>query len=276
MKLTLGSPLPASPGVYVFWGHGALPIYIGKSVDLRARVRSHQIAPEEAHMMAKVTHVEIVETAGEIGALLLESSLIKRMQPLHNIRLRRSRQLVSLQLLGESDWPVLDWIQPKDPDWVRLPDRFGVFASRHAGKRFLQTLAQKEGLCGSVLGLEPRRARGCFAWQLHRCAGACVGEEPLAQHRDRLRQALADLQIHVWPFKGAIDLIEQRGDWVQRLRIDRWQHTSTWCSKNGCLPQPDSDGFDWDVYRILLGPVLMGRVTVEPSPSDGPPSQAHR
>ncbi|MEY2780299.1 MAG: Excinuclease cho [Pseudomonadota bacterium] len=241
-----------------------MPIYIGKSVDLRARVRAHQLAPDEADMMAKVSHVEIHETAGEIGALLLESQLIKRMQPLHNIRLRRSRQLVSLQLLSETDWPVLEWVQPKDPDWVLWPDRFGVFASRHAGKLFLQTLAQKEGLCLSLLGLEPKRERGCFARQLHRCAGACVGEEPLAQHRERLRMALSDMQIHVWPFKGPIDLIEQRDDWIQRLRIDRWQHMSTWCSKGGEQAHQASEGFDWDVYRILLGPVLMGRVATKP------------
>ena len=87
-----------------------------------------------------------------------------------------------------------------------------------------------------------------------------MGEEPLAQHRERLRMALSDLQIHVWPFKGPIDLIEQRDGWTQRLRIDRWQHTSTWCSKGSQQMHAASEGFDWDVYRILVGPILMGRV----------------
>ena len=66
-----------SSGVYIFRGEGTLPLYIGKSVDIRARVMSHLRAPDEAKMMAQTRQVDCIETAGEIGALLLEAQMIK-------------------------------------------------------------------------------------------------------------------------------------------------------------------------------------------------------
>ena len=33
--------LPRTAGVYIFQGAGALPIYIGKSLDIRSRVLAH-------------------------------------------------------------------------------------------------------------------------------------------------------------------------------------------------------------------------------------------
>ena len=264
MMFDLGSELPAAIGVYVFWGDGALPLYIGKSIDIRTRFRAHQLAADEAQMMSRVRRIEIHATAGELGALLLESRLIKQMNPLYNVRLRRVRPLVCIQLMPHEAVPAVQLVQPKDPQWAMQPDRFGVFASRHAAQGFLRQLAQRERLCLSVMGLEPREARGCFARQLQRCDGACVGAEPLATHHERLRTALSHLQIHVWSFPGPIELIEQQGSWEQRLGIDRWQHVSTWCSQTGALERHDQAGFDWDTYRILVGPVLMGRVKWAP------------
>lgn len=83
-ELTLADPvamvaLPRSSGVYIFKGDGQLPIYIGKSVDIRSRVQAHLRAKDEAEMMAQSRRVEFIETAGEIGALLLESHLIKTL-----------------------------------------------------------------------------------------------------------------------------------------------------------------------------------------------------
>jgi excinuclease Cho len=68
-------------------------LYIGKSVDLRSRVLSHLRTVDEARMLRQTLRISHIRTAGEIGALLLEASMIKQQQPLHNKKLRRSRQL---------------------------------------------------------------------------------------------------------------------------------------------------------------------------------------
>ncbi len=91
--------LPQSCGVYFFHGdNGAHPLYIGKSVNIRRRVQSHLRNPREARLLAATRRITCIETVGEIGALLLESSLVKQQSPLYNKRLRKIRRLCALQV----------------------------------------------------------------------------------------------------------------------------------------------------------------------------------
>jgi excinuclease Cho len=94
--------LPKQPGVYFFHGESdAMPLYIGKSVNIRSRVLSHLRTPDEAAMLRQSRRITWICTAGELGALLLEARLIKEQQPLFNKRLRRNRQLCSLSVKGD-------------------------------------------------------------------------------------------------------------------------------------------------------------------------------
>ena len=85
--------LPHAPGVYLFYGLNGHPIYIGKSIDLRARVAGHfnseYRAPRELRLSQEIHRLEWEETAGEFGALLRESALIKTQLPAHNVASRR-------------------------------------------------------------------------------------------------------------------------------------------------------------------------------------------
>ncbi|PUX42228.1 endonuclease, partial [Cronobacter sakazakii] len=66
--------LPKHPGVYVFHGESeTMPLYIGKSVNIRSRVLSHLRTPDEASMLRQSRRITFIRTAGEIGALLLEA-----------------------------------------------------------------------------------------------------------------------------------------------------------------------------------------------------------
>lgn len=64
--------------MYIFHGESdTLPLYIGKSVNIRSRVLSHLRAPDEAAMLRQSRRITWFQTAGEMGALLLEARLIK-------------------------------------------------------------------------------------------------------------------------------------------------------------------------------------------------------
>ena len=257
--------LPRTSGVYLFQGDGALPLYIGKSVDIRSRVLSHLRAPDEASMMARTRRVDFIETAGEIGALLLESNLIKQLSPLFNVRLRRVRSLRSIRL-----HQTTTGLEPRLSDFkdteVHFKDQtlspsmnvFGLFASKHAAQQKLRELARAHGLCLALLGLERAGPRGCFGVQIRTCRGACVGREPREDHDERLLSALISTQIHAWPYRGAIELVEEREGWVQRHRVENWRHLGTLCSRNeGDRFGTQPPEFDLDSYKILVKPILL-------------------
>jgi excinuclease Cho len=255
--------LPRSAGVYIFQGAGSLPLYIGKSVDIRARVMSHMRAPDEASMMAQTQQIDVIETAGEIGALLLESRLIKTQHPLFNQRLRRVRSLCALQLQTTPTGQVPVIVDSQSVHLGNTPGLYGLFSSRHAATSKLKEFAQQYRLCLATLGLEKKSARGCFGVQIKTCLGACVGLEDRRVHDERLFAALVDSQVEVWPFSGPVDLIEEAGSWVQKHRVNNWCYLGTWCSQSGvAAPLVDfkPSDFDLDSYKILVKPIMLQTV----------------
>ncbi|SAL84332.1 DNA polymerase III subunit epsilon [Caballeronia choica] len=87
--------IPAGCGIYVFYGEDDAPLFVGRSVRLRQRVRSHLTGPrrssKDLRLAALVRRVEWTATGGEIGALLAESQTVARLRPPHN-RLVRARR----------------------------------------------------------------------------------------------------------------------------------------------------------------------------------------
>ena len=255
--------LPRTSGVYIFKGEGTLPIYIGKSVDIRSRVFAHLRAEDEAEMIAQSRRVDFIETAGEIGALLLEARLIKQQSPLFNIRLRRLRNLCSIRLADRNGGVTPEVVSGKDVTVGQSEDLYGLFSSVHAAQSKLRELADVNRLCLGLLGLEKVGKRGCFGLQVKTCLGACVGAEDRQAHDHRLFTALVDLKVHAWPYPGAVDLVEQSGDWIQRHRIQDWRYMGTWCSKADALTAHEQHSFDLDTYKILVKPIMMGTARVE-------------
>jgi len=139
--------LPSSPGVYVFHGDGVdLPLYIGKSINIRTRVLSHLRTPEEARMLHQTKRITHIPTAGEIGALLLESKMIKQDFPLFNKRLRRSRQLCSLRLSNPASRATQvpqapEIVDAKAIDFSKTEHLYGLFNSHRSALEHLKNLA---------------------------------------------------------------------------------------------------------------------------------------
>ena len=255
--------LPRTSGIYIFKGEGALSLYIGKSVDIRSRVLAHLRADDEADMIAQSRCVEYIETAGEIGALLLEARLIKQQSPLFNIRLRRSRKLCTIRLSQEAGAIMPLVVSGRDVHIGQADGLYGLFSSVHAAHNKLRDLADQHRLCLGLLGLEKISKRGCFGLQVRTCLGACIGKEDRCAHDKRLFTALKDMQVHAWPFTGAVDLVEQSGNWIQRHRIQNWCYQGTWCSRSQQRSGHSQQIFDLDTYKILVKPIMMGTARVE-------------
>ena len=87
--------IPAGCGVYVFFGENDVPLYVGRSVRLRQRVRAHltgmKRSAKEQRLAELVRRVEWTGTGGEIGAMLEEGRSIARLGPAHN-RVSKARR----------------------------------------------------------------------------------------------------------------------------------------------------------------------------------------
>ncbi len=250
--------LPSAPGVYVFHSDSdVMPLYIGKSVNIRSRVMSHFRTAAEARLLRQSRRISYHLTAGEIGALLLEAQMIKQLQPLHNKRLRRSRQLCSIHMVN--GMPVI--ASAKEIDFARTPDLYGLFSSRRSAQQTLLDIGDTELLCYSLLGLERlSHGRPCFRFHLGRCAGACCGKETPQEHQLRLMDAMQQMRVFNWPYAGPIGLVEQSADRRQIHVVNNWFYLgSVENLAQAAGLNKVAQGFDRDGYNILSGPILSGR-----------------
>ncbi len=253
--------LPEGPGVYRFYGVNDLPIYIGKSVSLRDRIRSHfsgdYRSANDMRLSNEIRRIEVEETAGELGALLRESALIKSILPLHNYRLRKKETacFLSLENLGEAP----QMLYGRDIDWGSrgpgAPSLYGPFATKHHARAMLESLAGEHGLCWRLLGWE-KRGGPCFARQVRRCRGACIGEESAQVHGLRLATALASMKMRDWPWEGRAIVRERApGSALEEAHVfDRWHHVGTARREDelaDLLEARVEIGFDPDIYRIV-------------------------
>lgn len=258
--------LPARAGIYIFRDQNDAPLYIGKSVNIRNRVLSHLRTPEEARMLQQSSYVEFRRTAGEIGALLLESQLIKQLQPLHNKKLRRTREMCALRF--DPDQPGTPHVvYARDHDFASTEGLYGLFATRKSAMEKLREIVDAERLCPAVTGLETVvRGRACFARQIARCEGACIGAESLEQHHARLKQALEEWRIVVWPYAGAMAIVEECEGWTQSHVVDHWFYLGAIDTAQPELKLPQKRSFDVDTYKILVKLMLRGELRIEPLP----------
>ena len=253
--------VPECPGVYRFFGVNDLPLYIGKSVNLRDRVRSHFTSDyrnsNDSRLSAEIRRLDWIETAGELGALLLESRLVKEVAPLHNAMLRRRRTNCVLRLPSLRDAP--EFLKLDGIDWdARGPGAeplYGPFASPRAARDLLEAIAAQEGLCWRLLGWE-KRGGPCFARQVRKCRGACVGEESPEAHNLRLATALEAKRIPDWPFAGPVAIVERdatRGIEEAHV-IHQWRHLGTARDEDELFALAASrrlPEFDPDVLKVL-------------------------
>lgn len=152
--------LPGKPGVYLFRDRRAVPIYIGKSVNLRSCALSHLRVPQEAAMLRQTRRIDFVRTAGEPYALALS--------------IDEATGRTSVEAAGAGD-------PPREGRQL-----FGLFAAAQEG---LRLLLWQHGLCPTLLGLESTtHGRACFSHQIGRCRGACIGKESAPAHRLRLQR----------------------------------------------------------------------------------------
>jgi len=249
--------IPDKPGVYRFYGENDGLLYIGKSVRLKTRVKSHFAADysssKEMELAKQVRRIAYDRTAGDISAQLLESALIKKYQPLYNKRLRKHQRLAYFLLEKEKSGYLQLSLKWSD----KLPEQsagriIGLFRSKRSAQDKLREWAKEHKLCQRLLGLEKKKSGPCFAYQLRQCQGACCGNESSDSYNQRLLQVVDDWFVKIWPYNGPVIYEEKADDMTTFHLIDQWCHLDMQDSQEILLTNNiKTYEFDYDAYKLL-------------------------
>ncbi len=186
--------LPVATGIYIMKDSAGRVIYVGKALNLRSRVGDYMGAdsrPYVRHIRQNATAVEVLITANEKEALLLENQLIKRHRPRYNILLKDDKTFVSLKLTMTHDFPGLYITRKVLKDGSRY---FGPYSSSQATRKTLSAIGRIFPVRRCSDGEFRNRSRPCLYHQIGLCLAPCCRRVDVAEYRAVISDLTAFLE----------------------------------------------------------------------------------
>jgi len=171
---------PARPGVYLMRDSYGQVIYVGKAKCLKDRLASYYNQPlgytrKMDGLLQNVKEIETRVLGSELEALLVESQLIKELQPTYNVQLRNYELYPFIKIDIQHPFPRVYATREVAADGARY---FGPFRSRRIVDITIE-LVQKVfpiRTCTRSLPPQAKPSDPCLRLHLNRCPGPCRGE----------------------------------------------------------------------------------------------------
>ena len=164
--------LPQNSGVYIFRDSRNKPIYIGKALNIKKRVKDHFGSKvgttKETWMLEKTDAVESIRIDSEIEALILEANLIKKYKPVFNAQLKDDKDYLYIKITRD---PYPKVLTARKKDLKNTTIFFGPFPSATKVRTTLKILRK----VFHFTSCRQNRKRACLYYHLGLCPGVCIG-----------------------------------------------------------------------------------------------------
>ena len=171
---------PTCPGVYLMKDDAGVVIYVGKAKNLRSRAGSYFLKAAEEEMrlvnwLHEIADADFMECESEVDALLVESRLIKDIQPRHNKEQKDDKSFPYLMITTGEDFPRVELTRTPEQKGVKL---FGPFASAGALRGAIQVLQRIFKFRTCTLDIEENDEkwkwfRPCLLASIKQCTAPC-------------------------------------------------------------------------------------------------------
>lgn len=152
--------LPSTIGVYIFKTKSGEILYIGKSVNIKARVKSHfenaKLDLKERAIIVGSSKIETIATESEFKALILESSLIQKFLPKYNKIWMDDKSYLYVRFSLNEEYPKISLIRKSDINSSKSQDPktqkdmfFGPFSSRRTLESLLREIRRVIPFCSA-------------------------------------------------------------------------------------------------------------------------------
>jgi excinuclease ABC subunit C len=191
------SNAPRGTGIYLMKDEHNNVIYVGKSKNLRTRVRSYlggkDTRPMIPFLMSRVKDVEFIVTNSEKEALILENSLIKKHKPRYNVTFKDDKNYFNIRIDPREKFPRLQLVRRIKRDGARY---FGPYSSSAAVKETLQFI-QKVFPLRTCKDVEfNARHRPCIEYEIKRCLAPCCNRIGSEEYEKIIKDAILFMDGH--------------------------------------------------------------------------------
>jgi excinuclease ABC, C subunit len=173
--------LPEQPGCYLMKNINGTVIYVGKSKNLKNRVRSYFKSKQvgrRAELVKEIADFDIITVTSDKESFLLEITLIKKYQPYYNVQLKQGTGYPYIEITNEKDPQTrLTSIVHKDNGYY-----FGPYPNVYAAQatlRFIQKVWPLRRCNG-------HQGRPCLYYHMGQCLGACFQEVPRSKYEAQI------------------------------------------------------------------------------------------
>lgn len=141
------SIIPSTTGVYFFYKNNA-PIYIGKAVNLKARLTSHlqnaKLDRKEAAIIEHADRIDFTQTLSDFEAIILEANLVRKFMPQYNIQLKDDKSYLYIKISIKDTYPKISLVR-RENDGVSV--YFGPFQSNRLTRSLLSHIRKIIPFC---------------------------------------------------------------------------------------------------------------------------------
>lgn len=186
--------LPTSPGVYLFKDTNSKIIYIGKAKNLKNRVRTYfqaidKLDPKTNRMVSRAVDFDLLVTATEVEALILEANLIREHKPRYNVDLRDDKHFPYIKITNEP-FPRVLIVRRYQNDKATY---FGPYTNSKGMRRTVNFLSRlfKIRTCTYIIP-HPKgnKYNVCLDYRINRCGGACEALQTEAEYAELVQSVV--------------------------------------------------------------------------------------
>ena len=171
---------PQTAGVYLMKDSAGRVIYVGKAKNLRSRAGSYFLKAAEvdrrtADLVREIRDIDYLEADSEVDALLLESRLIKDVQPRFNSLLKDDKTFPYLQITTHEDFPRIEFTRSPASKGVKLYGPFPSAGSLRGAIVVLQRIFKFRTCSLDIDADDPQWKwfRPCLLASIDQCTAPC-------------------------------------------------------------------------------------------------------
>lgn len=199
---------PEGSGVYLMKDVHNNVLYIGKALNLKARVGQylhlHDSRSFIPRMLKELRSIEFILTGTEKEALLLEAQLIRKMKPHYNVRLQDDKNFLLVRIDQRQPYPRFELVRQRKRDGASY---FGPYPSAASVREFIRFLSRAHRIRVCRDAVFSQRQRPCMLHGMGWCSAPCSLPQENADYAQRVKDAVEALRHQ---HGEAQQLIEQR------------------------------------------------------------------
>ena len=178
--------LPEECGVYYFRDSNDTVIYVGKSINIKKRIKQHfsKQTTKTDKLFQKVADISYEVTGSELASLLKESKEIKEIQPeINKIQKTKDYKYAIIKTSDKSGYFQYSVVKA-DKTEVAL----SYYGARKSALNHIEQIGEAFQLCLKINKIDKSKT-SCFNYGVLKCQGACIGEEPPYLYNERFNES---------------------------------------------------------------------------------------